>query len=157
MDEKWFLSVVVRRQNKFVPFLGMANKVSYSVQHKSHIHKEMYICSTGYLPHNNDITSGGEAFKISMERVGKMVEAKKDSYKRVYNDDNTAFTYPKVPQNIIRHKGQLYFQALEVNALSEGTKKNQKYSLMKFFEEKEIPKLEEVVEELKKNTLNKLW
>ena len=150
MDEKWFYSVAVRNKNKFVPFLGMQNKVSSTVQHKSHIHKEMLICTTAYLPHNNDMERGGMAYKVSMERVGKLLPAKRDSYKRVYNDDNT-FSYPHIEQNIIRRKGELYFQSMEINATKEGSVSAPKFSLLKFFVEKEIPRLEKLTETLKES------
>ena len=141
MDEKWFYSVVVRDKNKFVPFLGMKEKATNAVQHKSHIHKEMYIATTAYLPHDNDMTKGGLAFKVSLERVGKMLPAKRNSYRRVYHDDDT-FSYPHINENLIRRKGEMYFQSTEVNATSEGTVSNPKFSLKKYFKEKEIPRLE---------------
>ena len=72
----------------------------------------MYICTTAYLVTDNEITKGGLGFKISMERVGRMLAAKKDSYKRVYNNNSTAFRYPKVPENLLRKKGDSYFQII---------------------------------------------
>ena len=126
----------------------MEENVSYAVQHKSYICKEMFICTTAYLPQCNDITKGGLAFKVSMERVGYLLAASRDSCKRIYNDNNTSFTYPKIPENLIRKKGELYFKSLEINAVGEGTPANPKFSLMKYFQEKEIPRLEALTRQL---------
>jgi hypothetical protein len=101
----------------------------------------MVICSTAILPNNNDISSGGLSFKLSCERVGRLLPAQKDSYKRVY-DENGLFAYPKTPTNILRKKGNLYFHPLEIKATSEGTNKFPKFSLLNFFKTKEIPNLE---------------
>ena len=142
MDEKWFYAIVVRRNNKFVQFLGMEEKdISHMVQKKQHIRKEMFICTTGYLPHNNDVASGGLSYKITMERVGQMIPAKRNIYRRVYNEDNTAFTYPHIESNILQRKGNLYFESMEVNATKEGSVSNPKCSLLKFFKKLKFPTL----------------
>ena len=83
-----------------------------------------------------------------MERVGRMIPAKRDSYRRVYNEDNTSFTYPHIQSNILRKKGNLYFESMEVNATKEGSVSKPKYSLQKFFKEVEIPNLERLTNQL---------
>ena len=43
------------------------------------------------------------------DSMRRTVQAKKDSYKRVYNDDGT-YNYPRVAEIIIRKKGEFYFE-----------------------------------------------
>ena len=58
--------------------------------------------------------SGGTGHEILMTRCGGMVQTKKDSYKRVYNDDGT-FNCPRIAENIIRKKGEeFYFENWEI-------------------------------------------
>ena len=45
--------------------------------------KVMGIATTAFAPHGNDMSKGGVAFKVNLERVGRFAPAKKDSYKRV--------------------------------------------------------------------------
>jgi hypothetical protein len=61
---KWFYAIVVRNNKKQIPFLGV-EPVQHSVFNKLHIYKEMAICTTAFLPHDNDISNGGIAFKVS--------------------------------------------------------------------------------------------
>ena len=49
MDEKWFFSIVVRHNLKYIPFLGI-EPMQHSVQHKLHIDKTMGIASTAFVP-----------------------------------------------------------------------------------------------------------
>ena len=80
MDEKWFWSIVVRRNLKCIPVLGI-EPVQHGVQHKSHLDKTMGIASTGFIPTNNDITKGGVAHLVSLTRVGKSEKAVRNTYK----------------------------------------------------------------------------
>jgi hypothetical protein len=100
MDEKWFYEIVLRRNVKYVPFFGI-ELVDHSIQHKSHIGKQMVVASTYFLPVNNNMGKGGHAFLGSLVRVGKMLPAKRDTYMRVYRDDGT-YHYPKNDNNILR-------------------------------------------------------
>ena len=143
MDEKWALGIVGRRNNKSVPALGV-EPLNTTVHHKSHIPKVMVIATTGFLPHDNNMASGGVAIKVSLTRVGRMKKADKDSYRRVYKDDGS-FHYPNLPENLLRKKGTEYFQSLDITGSSEGTDAKPKFSLLKFFLETEIPALESVV------------
>ena len=54
-----------------------------------------------------------------MDRAGKMVAVKEDSYKRVYADDGKSYTYPKIAENRLRVKGQLYFQNRDITGSKE--------------------------------------
>lgn len=40
----------------------------------------MTIASTVFVPHGNDTERGGAADKFSLERVGRMMKAKKDGH-----------------------------------------------------------------------------
>ena len=79
MDEKWFFSLVARRHQKNVPFLGCTPK-AHGVHHKNHIGKVLGLCTTGYMPINNNVLEGGQAIKIHIQRAGGLEKAKKDSY-----------------------------------------------------------------------------
>lgn len=148
MDEKWFFSTVVRRHRKFIPFLGMEKPTYHRVHKKSHLNKEMNICSSAFMPHDNDIASGGLSYTLSCQRVGHYAKALKNTYRRVYDEEDGSFTYPPIEENILRRKGERYFKGLEINGVSEGTEDKPKYSLKRFFEEKEIPRLESLTENI---------
>ena len=84
MDEKWFYAVRTRCNTKVLTSIGLEAN-DYYAHHKNHIGKEMYICVTAFVLNNgNDIRQGGIAVPIAMIRVGAMVAAKKDTFKRVY-------------------------------------------------------------------------
>ena len=155
MDEKWFYAVRTRSNTKVLTSIGLEPN-DYYAQHKNHIGKEMYIVATAFVLNANDITAGGKAIPIACVRVGKKVKAKKDSYKRVYNDDGT-FSYPKLDANLIRRKGQMYFKSFELTGSSKGTTKQPKISLLKVYQEKVIPAIEEkVVERFSQNGQRKV-
>ena len=141
MDEKWFFTIKTRANCKVVPGWGVHGDDMH-VQHKSHVGKEMYIVVTAFVLNENDITKGGRAIPVSCIRVGRMVKAKKDSYRRIYKS-NGKFHYPKVAENLLRKKGEEYFQAVELTGSSEGTEKRPKMSLLKQYENIIVPDLEE--------------
>ena len=85
----------------------------------------MYIVLTTFFPHNNDMTQGGISKIVSLVRVGKMVKAAKDSYKRVYKADGS-YHCPKIPVNKLRSKGEEYFQSCEITGSAEGNEKTPK-------------------------------
>jgi len=66
----------------------------------------MYIVVTAYVLIDNDITGRGKAVPIACIRIGKMVKATKDSYKRVYKEDGS-FHYPKEPSNQLWKKSEM--------------------------------------------------
>ena len=142
MDKKWFWSIVVRRNLKCIPVLGI-EPVQHGVQHKSHLDKTMGIASTGFIPTNNDITKGGVAHLVSLTHVGKNEKAVRNTYKRVYKPDGT-YHYPKVQSNVLQKKGQFYFKNLEITGSSTGTTKNPKFCLLDWFKNIEIPACEEL-------------
>ena len=144
MDEKWFYAVRTRSNCKVLTSIGL-EQADYRAHHKNHIGKEMYIVVTAYvLREGNDITKGGIAIPVSLVRVGRMVKATKDSYKRVYNDDGT-YSYPKVATNLLRRKGEVYFKPCELTGSNEGTEFKPKVSLLKVYKDTIIPDLEEKI------------
>ena len=84
-DEKWFFCLVRRRHVKMVPHFGCF-PVNHKVHHKKHIDKFMVFAMSAWVPKNNNWMEGGEAFKVIIQRIGRMVEAKANSYGRVYGD-----------------------------------------------------------------------
>ena len=59
------------------------------------------------------------------------MEAKKHRYPRVYKDDGT-YHYPKDPDNVIRKKGELYFENWEITGSKESNKGSPKFALTKW-------------------------
>jgi hypothetical protein len=145
MDEKWCYEIVVRKNEKSVPFFGVEPLV-HGVQHKSHIGKILAIASTAFAPTNNDVTAGGETFLVGLQRAGRMVAAERDTYKRVYADDGS-YTYPKTAANRLRVKGQEYFQGMEITGSSVGKKEAPKYPLTEYFAD-EFLRLDSIAQEL---------
>jgi hypothetical protein len=149
-DEKWFYSLVVRTHNKMVPMLGCVPD-THSVHHKCHIGKVMCLVTTAFAPHNNNFETGGRAYKVDCVRIGGMVKAKKDSYRRVYRNDGT-YHYPKIPENILRREGEKYFESWEIQGVSEGTAKNPKFSLLKYKQERLKAKLDALKQQITHET-----
>ena len=141
MDEKWFWSIVVRRNKKSIPMLGI-EPVIHSVQHKNHLEKTMAIVAVGFVPKDNDWMKGGDGFTVSLVRAGRKVKASRNTYRRVYRDDGS-FHYPALPENILRKKGELYFKSMEITGSSRGTVKDPKFSLLHdFYDAKHLPNLD---------------
>jgi hypothetical protein len=133
MDEKWCYGVVVRKNEKSVPFFRIEPLV-HGVQHKSHIDKSLITASTGFLPIDNDMEAGGASILVGLQRAGRMVIAERSTFKRVYNPDGSgSYTYPKLPKNVLREKGKEYFQGMEITGPYAGTAKRPKYPLTEFF------------------------
>ena len=99
MDEKWFSTIKTRTNIKVSLGWGVEGDDSH-VQHKSHVGKEMYIVVTAFILNNNDITKGRRAVPVSCIRLGRMVKAKQDSYRRVYKEDGS-FHYPHIAANLL--------------------------------------------------------
>ena len=140
MDEKWFYAIVTRANCKVLTSIGLEPN-DYYAHHKNHVGKELYIVVTAYVINNNDITAGGKAVPISCIRVGKMVKASKNSYKRVYKTDGS-YHYPQIPENIKRRKGEEYFKPMELNGSNTGTPKKPKISLLQKYIDDIIPNIE---------------
>ena len=143
MDKKWFFAVRERSNCKVCTSIGL-KPVGYRVHHKSHVQKEMYVVVTACVLNDNDITKGGTAIRVSCVRVGKNVPAKKTSYKRVCKPDGS-YHYPKVTNNVICKKGNMYFKSFELKGSSEDTTRKPKISLLKLYQEHNIPDLERKV------------
>ena len=69
-----------------------------------------------FLPFDNDIEKGGLPFKIRLNRVGRMVKAKRSSYKYVYKIDGI-YIYPRTEENLLRRKVGEYFKNIEVTGV----------------------------------------
>ena len=144
LDEKWFYAFKTRRNNKVLTSIGLESNHIYA-RNKNHIEKEMYVVCTAFIPHeNNDLTKGGKSIPIACIRCGDLVEAQKDSFQRVYQDDGT-FKYPRIDENQLRVEGEVYFKNYDLTGSSLGTKKDPKCSLLKFYKEQIIPALEEKI------------
>jgi hypothetical protein len=155
MDEKWCYQIVVRKNDKSVPFFGV-EPVVHSVQHKSHIGKILMIASSGFIPIDNDIAAGGNAVLVGLQRAGRMVVAERDTYKRVYTTDGSgSYSYPKLPENRLREKGKEYFESMEITGSSRGKKKTPKYPLTEFFAE-ELVRLEGLAQKIESETGNRV-
>eukprot|EP00957_Ditylum_brightwellii_P184213 14031077-Ditylum_brightwellii.AAC.1 len=145
MDKKWFMEVVRRCCVKLVESIGMeAKDADYTAHHKSHIYKQMYICVHAYVLDQNDWINEGKVVPIILIRVGKMINAKRESYKRVYREDNT-YHYPQIPGNLMHEKGKDYFTNLKLTGSSEGTAANPKISLLREYQTKILPDIERKV------------
>jgi hypothetical protein len=73
-----------------------------------------------------------------------MVTASKDSYKQVYRDDGS-FHFLKIPANLLKNKGDLYFKTVELTDCLEGTQQNLTMPLLKVYQDQIIPALESKV------------
>ncbi|KAL7498080.1 hypothetical protein ACHAWT_009842 [Skeletonema menzelii] len=150
IDEKWFYSLVIRRYNKVVPEFEV-HPVFHRIHHKDNMDKLLAICAIGFAPTNNDIRSGGRGYKILITRCGGMVEATKDSYKRVYNDDGT-YSYPRIEENRIRTKGQSYFENWEICGSKSKKNGKAKFNLSEWVKNEYTPALLELAQQIEQET-----
>ena len=146
IDEKWFLSLVVRMYGKVAPAFG-CQPIYHRIHHKNSVDKILAICAVGIAPFENDLRKGGEAHKIEITRCGGMVEAQKDSFKRVYRDDGS-YHYPKLPENRLREKGKEYFENWEITGSKEMHKKTRKFALTAWIRNNFMPKLVDLAQRL---------
>ena len=122
--------------------------MQHAIHHKSHIPKCMCVYSSSFLPQNNSIEKGGKVVKLSLVCCGKMLEAKRDTYKRVYWNDGT-FHYPKIPKNWLWFRGQNYYASLNVTGSNKGSERNPKFALKDdFYMQHKIPELKALTERL---------
>ena len=63
----------------------------------------------------------------------------------------------KIPENMLRQKGELYFKPLEITGCNEGTAAVPKFPLKNFFEETELPALDEVAARLQADTGKRIF
>ena len=71
-----------------------------------------------------------------------MVKAEKDIFKRVYRDDGTYY-YPRILQDQLRKKGELYFKRRELKISSDGTEKSPNIYLISVYQRDIITAIEE--------------
>ena len=109
IDEKGFLLLVVRMYGKVAPAFG-CQPIYHRIHHKNSVNS--------IAPFDNDLRKGGEAHKIEITRCRGMVEAQKDSFKRVYRDDGS-YHYPKLTKNRLHEKGKEYFENWEITGSKE--------------------------------------
>eukprot|EP00957_Ditylum_brightwellii_P000407 31534-Ditylum_brightwellii.AAC.1 len=69
---------------------------------------------------------------------------KKNSYKRVYRNDNT-YHYPQILENLLCEKGKDYFTNLELTGSSKGIAKSPSISLLKEYQTNILPEVERKV------------
>ncbi|OEU14225.1 hypothetical protein FRACYDRAFT_240759 [Fragilariopsis cylindrus CCMP1102] len=149
-DEKWFYSLVVRQFLKCIPFFG-CHPVAHGVHHKNHIGKILVFVMTAFMPTGNDFEMGGQSFKLLCTRAGAMVEAVRDSYRRVYKDDGS-YHYPQIAENLLQSAGDPYFKSMEITGSNEGTDKDPKFSLLKLFKEEGLPAMDVLAQQLTTRT-----
>lgn len=135
VDEKLFFGIVVRKHNELVPCLGVT-PISHSAHHKSHINKTMAIASTAVIPHGDNMEKGGRSMKMSLERVGGYLAAPKTTHKRVHREDGTCHC-PKTINNISEEASKECWCVMEITGSNEGEQKQPKFSLLKWFLEKD--------------------
>ena len=56
-----------------------------------------------------------------------MSDGEKESYKIIYKNHGK-FHYPKIAANLLRRKGEEYFEGVELTGSSKGTERNPKIS-----------------------------
>ena len=83
--------------------------------------------------------NGGRCIKVSCVPVGEYEQAKRDSYKRVY-DDEGRFTYPQIQDNLERKKGEYYWKNKTLCGTLEPN--DDKFSLIQAYKEYIIPQME---------------
>ena len=96
-DEKCFMSLVKRMNNKVAPEFGVTQIVS-RIHQKNLVEKLLAIAVVGILPFENDLRKGGTVEKVCLTQCGDYVEAAKDSFSCVYSNDGT-YDYPRTPEN----------------------------------------------------------
>ncbi len=79
------------------------------------------------------------------------MQAKKDSYKRVYNDDGT-YNYPRVAENIIRKKGEFYFENCEICGSRSEKSGERKFNLSEWVRDEYTPSLNALALQIEEET-----
>ena len=89
---------------------------------------------------HGNIQGEGDALKILFQPVTVPKKAQRTSKKRVYAE-NGSYTYTG---DVLKVAGQLYDEQVEITGSDEGNATNPKFSLLKFWRDIVIPKLEEL-------------
>ena len=150
IDEKWFYSLVIRKFNKCVPEFGVEG-VWNRIHHKNSIDKILCICAIAFIPINNDMRQGGTAEKITITRAGGNEKAQKNSYSREYKEDGT-YHYPKKPENLLRKKGEEYFENWEITGSKEVSGTVKKFALTKWIKDSFFGDLQKFCQQLELKT-----
>ena len=100
----------------------------------------MFIVVNGFVPTDNDLLgNGGRSIKLSCVPVGDYEQAKRDSYRRVY-DDEGRFTYPQIAENHERTKGEYYWKNKTLCGTHEPN--DDQFSLIRGYKDFIIPEME---------------
>ena len=92
-------AIVSQTNIKFIENYDVGKGYHYA-QNKNYIDQVMFIVVNVFVPKDNDLLgNGGRCIKVSCVPVGDYEKAKRNSYKRVY-DDEEHYTYPHIPENM---------------------------------------------------------
>ena len=138
-----FYVVRCRTNCKAIRSIGVETD-DYYAYHKNHTGKQIYTVVTAFVLNDNDIEKGGTAIPICCARVGKMMNATRDSYLKIYKDDGS-YHYPKIQYNLLREKGTYYFKGIELTVSNIGAEKDPKVSLLDVTKSTTISSIEEQV------------
>ena len=134
MDEKWFYGYVSRMFQKLIPTYGITPD-GVHLHNGNHIAKLMFIVVTAFAPFDNDFSKGGTSYKVCCDRVATMAVAKQTSYKWYFAEGASRYTRPQEEWNVSRRKGDQYLKSLNITGSKEGSEKNPKFSLLKWWKE----------------------
>ena len=142
-DEKWFYANAIRPGAKLDRARGLYQGRYRRTKNSHHIDAVMILAFVGFA-FNDHILNGGEGVKVGMVRCARAHTAKKAVYKAVYDDDGKR-THPKIEENLVRAKGDIYFKDANVTATNVGTPSEPKFDLLTFFTAYLFPRLRELV------------
>ena len=141
MDEKWLFVFVSRIYQKSITSIGIAPRLAF-IYHKNYQHKVLCIVTVGFIPFNNDISQGGKAIKINITRAGRMIEAKRDSYSGVYDEESSTTKFHKIPENQMKVKGERYFEDMDITGSTSRAAKKNKFPKLDFHKTTLFPDLD---------------
>ena len=124
-NEKWFWGLLMRK-TAAKTFEGLAPKVM-KAYHKCHISKIMGIAEVGYA-FEDCIENGGIALKMLFHHAQSATVAQR-------------LTKNKDGKILVRRKGDVYFVDCNVTGSNEGSAKDPKFSLLKYFKHAVFPEI----------------
>ena len=86
------------------------------------MHKVLVIVTSAFLPTDNDIEKRGQVLRVRSDRARRIERANGHNYKTFYASDGKSYTYPKLLENRLGVKGNLYFQNMEITWSKENGK-----------------------------------
>lgn len=105
--------------------------VQQAVHHKTHSEKILALATTVFAPYDNDIEKGGVVYKISFIRAGELAGNKGNKRQlQASVSRNGTYYYPKIPENKLHSKGEMYFESTEITGSNQGTAENPKFSFI---------------------------